>query len=75
MTIKEVLGKLDFSFMLSNRFWALIIGATIVYLKAKGLIGIDETVLVSTIVYGFIGVRTIDRLGDKFSVPTELLPK
>lgn len=75
MTIKEVLGKLDFSFLLSNRFWALVIGAVILYLKSKGLIGVDETNLVATIVFAFIGIRTVDRLGDKFSIPTELLPK
>lgn len=74
MTFKEVLSSIDFSFLTSNRFWALFLGAIIVYLNSKGYIGQAETTLVATIAYGFIGIRTIDRIGDKFSVPENLLP-
>ncbi len=58
---------MDITFLRSNRFWALVIGAVAVYLKAKGWIGLDEMKLVATLVGGFIGVRTVDRVADKLS--------
>jgi len=54
-----------FEFLLSTRFWAMIIGAVVLYLQSKGLIGKEEMVLVETIMAGFISVRTVDRLGEK----------
>lgn len=56
---------MDLSFIKSNRFWAIVIGAVVVYLKAKGWIGTAETILIESIVVPFVGVRTIDRLGDR----------
>jgi len=55
--------KLDF--LKSTRFWALVIGAVTLYLQSKGFIGESELTLIGTIVAGFIGVRTIDRFGEK----------
>jgi len=53
-----------FAFLTSNRFWALIIGAVSIYLKAKGIFGEPEMMLISTITAGFITVKTIDKLGE-----------
>ena len=50
-----------FSFLLSTRFWMMIIGALAVYLQMKGLIGDAEMWLVGTISAGFVGIKTIDR--------------
>ncbi len=55
------------SFVSSTRFWALLIGATSVYLKAKQVIGDPEMVLIGTVVTGFIGLKTVDRTVDKIS--------
>ena len=55
--------KLDF--LKSTRFWALVIGAVTLYLQSKGFIGESELTLIGTIVAGFIGVRTVDRFGEK----------
>lgn len=52
-------------FLKSTRFWALVIGAVTLYLQSKGVIGEAELTLIGTIVSGFIGVRTIDRFGEK----------
>lgn len=54
-----------FNFLQSTRFWAMIIGAISIYLKTKGYIGEPEMQLVSTIMAGFIAVRTIDRFGEQ----------
>lgn len=50
-----------FDFIYSTRFWSLVIGAVIFYLKSKGFIGEAEMVLVETILVGFIGIKTIDK--------------
>jgi len=52
-------------FLKSTRFWALVIGAVTLYLQSKGFIGESELTLIGTIVAGFIGVRTVDRFGEK----------
>ena len=52
-------------FLTSTRFWAMVLGAVAVYLNRKGILGDAEFALVGTILGGFIGVRTIDRLGEK----------
>ena len=56
---------MDFSFLKSTRFYALLIGAVSFYLKTKGVFGEAEMVLVSTIVAGFTVIKTVDRFGDK----------
>lgn len=52
---------IDLTFLKSNRFWALVIGAVAVYLEAKGFIGEAERNLIAIISASFITVRTIDR--------------
>jgi hypothetical protein len=50
-----------FDFIFSTRFWALVIGAVMFYLKAKGWVGESEMILVNTILAGFITIKTIDK--------------
>src|SRR6185503_922465 len=50
-----------FAFLYATRFWALVIGAGSMYLKAKGIIGEPEMLLIATITAGFTIVRTVDR--------------
>jgi hypothetical protein len=52
-----------FLFLTSTRFWALIIGALSIYLKAKGILGESEMSLIATIMGGFIVVKSVDKLG------------
>ena len=59
----------NFEFLKSNRFWALVVGALTIYLSSKGWIGKSEVELISTISFAFIGIRTIDRIGEKFALP------
>ncbi len=55
-----------FSFLLSTRFWAIILGSLAIYLETKGYIGEPERNLIATIVAWFTAVKTIDRnLWDK----------
>jgi hypothetical protein len=67
MTIQEIINGIDFSFLKSNRFWALVIGAITIYLQSKNLIGQVEATLIETIVFGFTGIRTIDRFSEKLA--------
>jgi len=55
----------NFEFLKSSRFWFMIIGAVALYLQNKGIIGEAELTFIGTIVTGFIGIRTVDRLGEK----------
>lgn len=54
-----------FEFLKSTRFWALVVGALCLYLYTKGWIGQPEVVLIETILGGFVGIRTVDRFGEK----------
>ena len=65
MTIQEVINKIDFSFLGSNRFWALVVGAIVVFLQSEMLINQNLAQLIETIAFAFIGIRTIDRFGEK----------
>lgn len=56
---------MNFDFLNSPRFWAMVIAAVSVYLKTKGWIGEAEMMLIATITSGFTIVRTIDRISDK----------
>lgn len=58
---------MDLSFLKSNRFWVMIIGALSVYAQAKGWIGENEMKLIATLSAGFITVRTVDRTVEKLS--------
>lgn len=57
--------KDKFLFLTSTRFWALIIGAVMFYLKAKGWVGESEMILANTILGGFIAIKTIDRVSEQ----------
>lgn len=61
---------MDFTFLKSNRFWVLVIGAVAVYAEAKGWIGEPERNLIATLSAVFISVRTLDRTVEKLAVPT-----
>jgi len=54
-----------FSFLYATRFWAMVIGAASVYLKAKGWIGAPEMEAIATIMAVFVTVRTVDRFGEQ----------
>lgn len=56
---------MDFSFLKSNRFWSLVIGAFVYYGQQKGFIGPEEMQLIITILGGHVAIRTVDRLGEK----------
>ena len=43
----------------SSRFWAVLIGAVMIYLQSKGFIGESEMMLVNTILAGYIGIKTV----------------
>ncbi len=57
--------KDQLSFLTSNRFWAVIIGALTLYLHTKGWIGQPEIVLIETVLGGFVTIRTVDRFAEK----------
>lgn len=62
--LKEKMG--EFAFLLSTRFWAIVIAAVALYAQQKGYIGEAEMALITTIMGGFTVIRTVDRnLGDK----------
>ena len=54
-----------FLFLKSTRFWVMVVGAVVLYLNNKGYIGMHETTLVETVAALFVGIRTLDRLGEK----------
>lgn len=49
------------AFLGSTRFWAIVIAAVAIYAETKLWIGEPEMILISTILGGFVTVRTIDR--------------
>ncbi len=58
---------MNFQFLTSPRFWAIVLGAVSVYLKSKGIIGEPEMMLIATITAGFTIVRTTDRFSEVLS--------
>lgn len=56
---------MDLSFLKSNRFWVMVVGAVVIYLQQKRWIGEAELKLITTLAAGFIGIRTIDRAAEK----------
>jgi hypothetical protein len=62
---------MDFDFLQSNRFWAMVFGALVIYAKNRGVIGDAEFTLFETILGGFVAVRTVDRLGEKIGGETK----
>lgn len=61
---------MDVSFLTSNRFWAMIIGVAVWYGQQKGFIGALEMQAIEAILAGFVGLRTVDRLGEKAGTTT-----
>ncbi len=57
--------KSEWGFILSTRFWAIVIGAVALALNQEGLLADSYMIAITTIVGGFTVVRTIDRQGDK----------
>lgn len=57
------MGKL--AFLGSTRFWALVAFASLSGLLSVGIISPDVAQPLLTILAGFIGIRTIDRFGEK----------
>ena len=53
--------KSKFKFLESTRFWSLVLGAIVVYLKTKGYIGEAEMLLINTILGGHIVINTLDK--------------
>jgi hypothetical protein len=56
--------KEKFEFLFATRFWAMVIGALSIYLKAKGIIGDAEMILIATIMGGFVTVKSLDKFGE-----------
>lgn len=61
---------MDVSFLTSSRFWAMFMGVIVWYLQQRGLIGALEMQAISIFLSGFIGIRTVDRLGEKAGTTT-----
>lgn len=59
------MDKIDLSFLGSNRFWVMLIGAFSIYAQQKGWIGDAEMKLIATVSAGFIIVKTVDRGTEK----------
>jgi len=53
------------TFLTSNRFWAVVIAAVVLYLSNKGILGMSETVFLETILAAFVGIRTVDRFSER----------
>jgi len=51
-------------FLTAPRFWAMVVATVTIYLEAKGLIGVAETVLIASLSAGFWATQTVDRLGE-----------
>ena len=55
---------MDLSFLKSNRFWALVVGCATLFVE--GGFTLDSLLrALSALCLGFIGVRTVDRFGEK----------
>ena len=60
---------MDFAFLKSNRFWALIVVAILGVLKAEAVLPSDVVDPLIALGLAFVGVRTVDRFGEQLSVP------
>lgn len=54
---------MDIEFLKSERFWAIVINAVVLYLQQRGYLGQAELTLVTAIVAPFVAIGTIDRVG------------
>lgn len=55
-----MISKLDF--IKSRRFWGLVVVAIIGVLNAEGVLGGEITEALKIIIWGFIGIRTVDKV-------------
>lgn len=56
---------MDFSFLKSNRFWALVGLAVVAVLKGYDLITPEIAVSLETLFGGFVIVRSVDRFSEQ----------
>ena len=59
--------EMDFRFLKSTRFWAMLLGVLSVYLESRGILGENERDLIASIAAIFIGINSFDRTVDKLS--------
>lgn len=59
--------SMDLSFLKSNRFWVMVLGAAVIYLQSKGWIGEAEMKLFATLAAGFVTIRTVDRATEQLA--------
>lgn len=57
----------DWEFLKSRRFWALVIIAILKVLNTEGILPEYLVSGLYTILWGFIGIRTVDRFAEKLS--------
>lgn len=55
---------MDFEFLKSNRFWALVIVAILGVLKAEGILDSAIVDPLTLLALSFVGIRTVDRTFD-----------
>jgi len=53
------------SFLKSSRFWAMVLGAVMLYLQQEGIVDQNLANLIATITGGFVGVKTVDKFHQK----------
>lgn len=49
----------------STRFWSLVIGALVAYLKTKGIVGLEEMIAIETVLGGYIAINTSSKFEQK----------
>lgn len=49
----------------STRFWSLVLGAFVVYLKMKNWIGVPEMTMIETVLGGYIIINTSSKYEQK----------
>jgi len=59
----------------STRFWSLVIGSVIIYLKQKGWIDESLMELITTILGGHIVINTADKFSKKNTTTTVTIPE
>lgn len=58
---------MNIDFLSSNRFWALVLVAVVSYLKATGVFDDATSNSLITLLLGFIGIRTVDKVSEGLS--------
>jgi len=54
----------NLSFLKANRFWVLVLYAVVLLLANYGILPLEVSMPLEAACLGFIGVRTVDRLGE-----------